>query len=111
VASSTPTTEIKQQLTGYAQETIEHINSLSAIAFGDVKFQGQSSHAKLETETLTAILLDMLRQNIKLYGSPPLTQKPSWSRTARIPSKRRSALMSTKRKRSKRFSINSKQKN
>jgi len=51
-----------------AQETIEHINSLSSIAFGDIKYQAQSTNSKLETETLTSILLDMLRQNIKLYG-------------------------------------------
>lgn len=44
----TPTTNgntIKQTLTQYAQETIEHINSLSSIAFGDVKYQSQSSSA------------------------------------------------------------------
>lgn len=43
---------------------------MSSIAFGDVKYQNQNSHPKLETETLTTILLDMLRQNIKLYGTP-----------------------------------------
>lgn len=46
-----------------------HINSLSSIAFGDVKYQSQTSNSKLETETLTSLLLDMLRQNIKLYGN------------------------------------------
>jgi len=46
---------------------IEHINSLSTIAFGDTKYHSQTN-SKVETETLTSILLDMLRQNIKLYG-------------------------------------------
>jgi hypothetical protein len=46
---------------------IEHINSLSTIAFGDAKYHSQTN-SKVETETLTSILLDMLRQNIKLYG-------------------------------------------
>ena len=71
VTASTNGTAIKQNLTQYAQETIEHINSLSSIAFGDIKSQSQSTSSKLETETLTSILLDMLRQNIKLYGKSP----------------------------------------
>jgi isocitrate/isopropylmalate dehydrogenase len=67
VTPATPGAAIKQNLTQLAQETIEHINSLSSIAFGDVKYQSQTSGSKIETETLTSILLDMLRQNIKLY--------------------------------------------
>lgn len=70
---STNAVSIKQNLTQYAQETIEHINSLSSIAFGDIKSQTQSSNSKLETETLTSILLDMVRQNIKLYCTFLLT--------------------------------------
>ncbi len=67
MTSASNVVEIKQNLTEYAQETILHINSLSSIAFGDVKYQSQSGSSKQETETLTSILLDMLRQNIKLY--------------------------------------------
>ncbi len=66
VTSNTTTDSIKKNLTKYAQEMIEHINSLSNIAFGDAKYHSQSN-SKVETETLTSILLDMLRQNIKLY--------------------------------------------
>lgn len=72
VTGTTPTLAIKQNLTQYAQETIEHINNLSSIAFGDIKYQSQSSSAKVESETLTSILLEMLRQNIKLYGTTSL---------------------------------------
>ena len=38
VTGTTPTLAIKQNLTQYAQETIEHINNLSSIAFGDIKY-------------------------------------------------------------------------
>lgn len=37
------------------------------MAFGDVKYQSQASSSKLEAETLTSLLLDMLRLNIKQY--------------------------------------------
>ena len=73
VSGSTATLSIKQSLTQYAQETIEHINNLSEIAFGDMKYQSQSGGSKVESETLTSILLDMLRQNIKLYGKAAST--------------------------------------
>lgn len=51
-----------------AQETIDRINNLSTIAFGEGKSTGTTLGSK-EGEALTSLLLDFLRQNIKLQDS------------------------------------------
>ena len=51
-----------------AQETIDRINNLSMIAFGEGK-NPNSSFGNQESEALTSLLLDFLRQNIKLQDN------------------------------------------
>lgn len=62
-SSSTPAS-IKLNITKMAEETMKHINTLTAMAFGENKNSAPSS----EVDTLTSLLLDSLRQSIKLYG-------------------------------------------
>lgn len=51
-----------------AQETIDRVNNLSVIAFGEGKNTG-SSFGNPESEALSSLLLDFLRQNIKLQDN------------------------------------------
>ncbi len=53
----------------------------------------------------------MLRQNIKLYGTHRLRQRIFWLKTIRIRSKRKSVSISTKRRRSRKSSTNSRLRN
>ncbi len=54
-----------------AQITIDSINSLTMMAM-----ESTSGGSSKEIETLTSIVLDLMRNNIKLYGNCGLTQNP-----------------------------------
>lgn len=92
VTKSTTVKQIKTTITGLAQEMIDSVNTLSDLALGT-----KAAKTSIETETLSTIVLDLVRSNIKLYGKCIVTQRPFRFTSTRNRYKRISLSRSTRR--------------